>query len=481
MSFKLEIENFGRLPNEEIRIGQFTVFAGPNNTGKSTVSKLLYSLFDAMNVNHALVHFYDLVAPFQNRLNRLERRLGYEDANFPLSLLNEEIDEIENIFKSFSIDNSEKNRELWLDIIDHANKLHDQYKRTKPNIQRWFQEKRNPYISDLFTKEIPTDLFAKEISTDLLAKELENIEQALERLLKIENIDVHQFVVAGLEQKIFQNLTQNFQVPTLSPLRTRQEKPSRISIDGVGKFKFENSESVYFDIEQVGFQQLQHYSRVIYLESPVYWKLKSALADAEISQRFVYTQKRKRLSGVPGYFHDLSRVLNYEYSGDIAFPKLYEKLISKKVLGGKLTISKTGELSFQEDGRSFSLHLTAMGVINLGILALLIERKIIDEGTFLFIDEPEAHLHPSWQVKIAKTLLELSGLGVNVVIATHSAEILKFLEVEVKENPENEKLIALNHFSSSGVKNYEDDFTSKLSNIKKELTEPYTDLYLKGL
>jgi len=472
MSFKLEIKNFGRLPNEEIHIGQFTVFAGPNNTGKSTVSKLLYSLFDAMNVNHALVHFYDLVAPFQNRLNRLERRWGYEDENFPLSLLNEEIDEIENIFKSFSIDNSEKNRELWLDIIDHANKLHDQYKKTKPNIQRWFQEKGNPYVSDLFAEETPTDI---------LAKELENIEKALERLLKIENIDVHQFVVAGLEQKIFQNLTQNFQVPTLSPLRTRQEEPSRISIDDVGKFRFENSESVYFDIEQAGFQQLQHYSRVIYLESPVYWKLKSALEDAEISQRFVYTRKRKRLSGVPGYFHDLSRVLSYEYSGDIAFPELYENLISKKVLGGKLTISKTGELSFQENGRSFPLHLTAMGVINLGILALLIERKIIDEGTFLFIDEPEAHLHPSWQVKIAKTLLELSRLGVNVVIATHSAEILKFLEVEVKENPENKELVALNHFSSSGVKNYEDDFTSKLSNIKKELTEPYTDLYLKGL
>ena len=53
MSFKVEIKNIGKLADAELRIGKFTVFAGPNNTGKSFVSKLLYSLFDAMNANPA--------------------------------------------------------------------------------------------------------------------------------------------------------------------------------------------------------------------------------------------------------------------------------------------------------------------------------------------------------------------------------------------------------------------------------------------
>ena len=47
-------------------------------------------------------------------------------------------------------------------------------------------------------------------------------------------------------------------------------------------------------------------------------------------------------------------------------------------------------MSFEQKGRSFPLQTTATGVANLGILALLIERKIIDHGTVLFIDEPEA-------------------------------------------------------------------------------------------
>ena len=104
-------------------------------------------------------------------------------------------------------------------------------------------------------------------------------------------------------------------------------------------------------------------------------------------------------------------------------------------MGGKIAISKSGNLLFQENERSFSLHTTAMGVANLGILALLIERKVLDKDTLLFIDEPEAHLHPAWQVVMAEALFELARQGVNVVIATHSIDILKWLEVHVKKNP----------------------------------------------
>ena len=109
MSFKLKIENFGKLSNEEVRIGPFTVFAGPNNTGKSFVSRLLYSLFHGMDKdNHASVRFHNLVTPLQNRLSRLERRWGYQNEILPLSLLTDKIDEIQEIVKSFSIHDSEE-------------------------------------------------------------------------------------------------------------------------------------------------------------------------------------------------------------------------------------------------------------------------------------------------------------------------------------------------------------------------------------
>ena len=148
---------------------------------------------------------------------------------------------------------------------------------------------------------------------------------------------------------------------------------------------------------------------------------------------------------------------------------------------GKIAISESGDLSFQENGRSFSLPVTATGVANLGILALLIEKKVLDKDSFLFIDEPEAHLHPAWQVVMAETLFELAKGGVNVVIATHSADILKWLEVHVKKNPDDESLIALNKFPANGSEDEEQDFSDKMAAIKQELTKPFADLYLEGL
>lgn len=321
-----------------------------------------------------------------------------------------------------------------------------------------------------------------------------DLEQALNRLYEgLQETDAYKFVVYGIEEKILQNLNQNFQVSNLSSLRTRKESKSQVDIENVGSFEFgsdvqladlqasSNSNRVFFKIERSGLQQLQDYSRVIYLESPIYWKLKSALENVRISPRFFHYQSRERISGVPGYFYDLASSLREKYSGEIAFPELYEKLISKEVMGGKITISENGELNFQENGRSFPLHLTAMGIINLGILALLIERKILDKGTFLFIDEPEAHLHPAWQVIMAESLFELSRQGVNVVIATHSADILKWLEVHVKRNPNDESLVALNKFSVNGVETGEQDFNYKIAAIKQELTKPFADLYTAGL
>ena len=461
MSFKLEIKNFGKLSDAEIRIGQFTVFAGPNNTGKSSVSKLLYSIFNGMNANHALVYFNTLTKPLRDRLIGLIR-FAYEDKDFPLSVLNTQIDQMEKIIKLCSIDNLEEIEGRLSEVVEYAEELSQTFIRIEPEARKRLKKLGLP--------------------SDLYEEGLDGIKKALDELCaNIKETDDRRLLINGIRHSILRNLIQNFQVSSLSSLRTRPKEHSEVSIEGIGEFHLENGDFVNLNkIMVAGLEKLQHYSRVIYLESPVYWKLKIALERAEEFRHFYHPAESDRLTGVPGYFHDLARVLKAPHSGNIVFPKLYEKLVSEQVMGGELLISETGELGFHENGRSFPLSLTAMGVVNLGILALLIERRIMDEGTFLFIDEPEAHLHPSWQVKMARTLFELARSGVNVVIATHSVDILKFLEEEVKKHPENKELIALNHFSVDGVKDY-DDFDSKLAGIKEELTKPFTDLHMEGL
>lgn len=465
MSFNLDIKNFGKLQDAQIRIGRFTVLAGPNNTGKSFVSKLLYSLFDAMNANLPLVYFNALVDPLRDNLEELDR-LGYDDEDLKMSSFINNIDYIERVIElnstnDFKVIDDDLIRNLVISLLDG-------YSGLEQSVSKWIKKKRS-FLPPRYVRTIEA----------VLSKMEENLAR-FPRQVKSGQYD---FVKDGIKYKVNENLSQNFQISDLSDLRVEREKPSNIFIDDVGKFDLKNTSSVDFDIKPSGLLQLQDYSRVIYLESPVYWKLQLALESIGMSPRFSYTRGRRRLSGVPGYFYDLARALKEEYSGEIAFPELYEKLISKEFVGGKLAISKTGQLSFKENERNLSLHLTAMGVINLGLIALLIERKIIDRGAFIFIDEPGAHLHPSWQVKIARTLLELSLLDVNVVIATHSMNILKFLEVEVKEHPEYEDFIELNHFSHGGIIDRDDDisFNSKISKIMEELTTPFAQLYYRGL
>lgn len=453
MTFKVAIKNIGKLTDAEFRIGRFTVFAGPNNTGKSFVSKLLYSLFDAINANHA-ERINELIRPLKRDLNKLKEGELNETEELLLRDLDGEIKKLESHVKN--IRNIEELYEANLSLREQIERIGNR-------------------INDIWNSSLTSgEIESKEHFPYIVGC----IKDSHVELSDLFHTQMSGFIDEVMRRKIQQNLIHNFQAPGLAHLSDNENTPSEINVERFGKFEFSNGEIIFRSDIHIGLEQ--QYSRVIYLESPVYWKLKNALEDIRDWTGYSYEGKRERLVGVPGYFYDLARTLKFEYTGSVAFPDVYKKLTGSDVIGGKITLSESGDLSFLEDGRHFSLPATAMGVANLGTLALLIERKVLDENALIFIDEPEAHLHPAWQVVMAEALFELSRQGANVVIATHSVDILKWLEVHVKKNPEHKELIALNRFpvNSSEV---DEGFETKMANIKQELTKPFSDLYLEGI
>ncbi len=46
---KLKLENIGMIRHADIRLDGLTVIAGENDTGKSTVGKIIFSLVNALN------------------------------------------------------------------------------------------------------------------------------------------------------------------------------------------------------------------------------------------------------------------------------------------------------------------------------------------------------------------------------------------------------------------------------------------------
>ena len=104
-------------------------------------------------------------------------------------------------------------------------------------------------------------------------------------------------------------------------------------------------------------------------------------------------------------------------------------------IGVKRPISEAyPEFLYRPDQAEESLrmsHSSAM-VSELTPLVLFL-RSIVKQGDLLIIEEPESHLHPSAQTKIAQTLARLVRAGVHVIITTHSNYLLQQIGNLIRE------------------------------------------------
>lgn len=102
--------------------------------------------------------------------------------------------------------------------------------------------------------------------------------------------------------------------------------------------------------------------------------------------------------------------------------------IEKTILGGKMKVSKTGEVQFipTESKLNLGIHLTASVVKSLASLIFYC-RHVAQPNDFLIIDEPELNLHPDNQRKIARVLAQMVNAGIKIMISTHSDYLMREL------------------------------------------------------
>ena len=449
--YHFRVENFGKLAAAGIRVGDFTVLAGPNNTGKSFVSKLMYSIFRVLGMDLPRMRVLRLVSELTRRVlthsheegpttDRL-RGMAEEMTQVALSYANSDVESLDET--TVRLNQRVSEMEAAIDNATHA-------------------------ITGT------SDLKAQRLRLGLsdVRESLQQLTSALEKAA-----DIRAFSLAELQYRIKRALSMNFQVADMASLAHDPDKEIVVDVPELQLTACGNSIQLQSD-ESVPALPTDH-QNVVYIESPVYWKLFDALQDARRLPSLFRRRGRERLTGVPDYFYELADAIRPKYTGEMSFPDVHRRLVGKDVINGKVTVSESGDIVFEEAGRSFPLVTAAAGVANIGFLAMLIERKVIDHGTMLFIDEPEAHLHPAWQVVVADALFQLAREGVRVVLATHSLDILKWLEVRLKENPDEEKHVALNRFPNP--KFDEEDVAMKLADIEDDLTKPFVDLYLRGL
>ena len=99
------------------------------------------------------------------------------------------------------------------------------------------------------------------------------------------------------------------------------------------------------------------------------------------------------------------------------------------VINGEIAYDRQDrDFVFKRRGDALSIKNTASGIKLFGLLQILIGNEFVAKNTMLIFDEPENHLHPKWQLKLAQLLVKLVDKGVYVLVSSHSPYLIEALK-----------------------------------------------------
>ena len=104
------------------------------------------------------------------------------------------------------------------------------------------------------------------------------------------------------------------------------------------------------------------------------------------------------------------------------------ELIEKGILQGEVKITRTGDVEFVSDKvgktKHLPIHLTSSMVKTMSSLVIYL-KHIARKGDLLIIDEPEMNFHPNVQISLMQIFAILTKLDLRIIISTHSDYMIR--------------------------------------------------------
>jgi predicted ATPase len=161
----------------------------------------------------------------------------------------------------------------------------------------------------------------------------------------------------------------------------------------------------------------------IFVETPLILEFKS----------FMNREKGK----TPYHIESLLNILDTNYSFTNMEQEEFIRSFRRKseaIIEGDIENSGNSFIFNRKDNKSYDILNTSSGVKSIGLLQYLVTNKALKKGSILFWEEPEVHLHPSWQLKMVDLFVELMNAGVKIVFSTHSPYMADYLNAISKKN-----------------------------------------------
>lgn len=375
----VEIENIGLFEKAEVEINGLCVIAGVNDTGKSTLGKIVYSVIQGLKRYESTVDDYkdDRITAVTDEVFFLVRR-----------------------YSTNSIASKEQFNKIFLPPVFRKEIQDDPYMAITSRIN---------VLESILAHEDPD----KERFIGIAAQRLHHLLAILTK--KESKIEL-------IKKSISNAFNSEFEGQFCSKFT---EKKSRVKIS-------ENNEAV------VDIHFLNNKVTDLYINEELTFN-DSLLIDTpiviQLSKIIKQFSNRMSLGGenaynVPLHWKDLNnRVIDskyfYQNESDLGF---------ESIIGNSIFYDEEAE-TFQY-GRHVAEHRfdvrainAASGIKSLSILNLLLNSGQISTRTLLVIDEPEVNLHPEWQVEYAKIISKLVSYGVTIIATTHSPYMIEAFKV----------------------------------------------------
>jgi len=373
---KLTVDNFALIKHAEIDVDGITVIAGNNNSGKSTVGKILFSIFTALsNIDEKIKN---------QRLKLIQRtvaakiyRLAGEDAEFHFWRLERDIRDFMSIHEGETVMDWLAFIKKYVDIVPELRQeyaLHE-IKQAVAQIESWprlrlIRDAITPYFSSCFNQQINALTFPEVPAT----------------------------VTLNIKNKEISMTFEDNSVTEINP-----------GIELTNKAVFYSSPLV---VDLMGVSMLDN------LPMKHLIRLLMSYSDrmTDDSDLFEKSMLKDRLSGV------------------------MKKIDA--VLPGRILKQRTGYgLARPEWREPLSIKNLSMGLKAFVVLKMLLESNQLKDRDVLILDEPEIHLHPTWQLIYVELIVLLQKeFDLSVVITTHSHFFLNAIETYSRKYATNGKL-----------------------------------------